>query len=157
MLIPADLSACTTHVWALQARKELLTMSDSTQMAGKVVALWRYPIKSMMGEELNATDVTTRGLLGDRAYALVDQATTKVASAKNPSKWPHLFDYRAAFVAPPRPGMPLPVVRITLPDGTVFTNAQSEINQLLSQALQRELTLDAAERGQEEVVAASSP
>ena len=78
-------------------------MSDNTQMAGKVVTLWRYPIKSMMGEELNATVVTTRGLLGDRAYALVDQATTKVASAKNPSKWPHLFDFRAAFVVPPNP------------------------------------------------------
>lgn len=63
-------------------------MSDSMQMAGKVVTLWRCPIKSMLGEELNATAVTTRGLLGDRAYALVDQATTKVASAKNPSKWP---------------------------------------------------------------------
>ncbi|TME02585.1 MAG: sulfurase, partial [Chloroflexi bacterium] len=100
-------------------------MSDNTQMAGKVVTLWRYPIKSMMGEELNATVVTTRGLLGDRAYALVDQATTKVASAKNPSKWPHLFDFRAAFVVPPQPGMPLPVVRITLPDGTVLTNEQS--------------------------------
>src|SRR6266487_1852744 len=157
MLITADLSVCTTHVWALQARKELLTMSDSTQMAGKVVALWRYPIKSMMGEDLNATDVTTRGLLGDRAYALVDQATRKVASAKNPRKWPDLFDYRAAFVVPPSPGMPLPEVRITLPDGTVLTTSQSEINQFLSKVLQREVTLDAAERGQEEVVASTSP
>ena len=131
-------------------------MSDSTQMAGRVVTLWRYPIKSMIGEELNATDVTTRGLLGDRAYALVDQATTKVASAKNPSKWPHLFDFRAAFVVPPHPGMPLPGVRITLPDGTVLTNEQSDINQILSKALHREVTLDAAEGGQEEVIASSS-
>src|SRR5258708_9314319 len=121
-------------------------MSDNTHMAGKVVTLWRYPIKSMLGEELNATEVTIRGLPGDRAYALVDQATSKVASAKNPSKWPHLFDFRAAFVIPPRPGMPLPAVRITLPDGTILTTDQSEINQLLSQALQREDTLAAAER-----------
>src|SRR6266478_8785468 len=132
-------------------------MSDNTQMAGKVVTLWRYPIKSMLGEELNATEVNTRGLPGDRAYALVDQATSKVASAKHPRKWPHLFDFRAAFVVPPRPGMPLPGVRITLPDGTILTNDQSDINQILSQALQREVTLDAAERGQEEVVASSSP
>ena len=131
-------------------------MSDSTQMAGRVVTLWRYPIKSMIGEELNATDVTTRGLLGDRAYALVDQTTSKVASAKNPGKWPHLFDFRAAFVVPPRPGMPLPGVRITLPDGTVLTNEQSDINQILSKALHREVTLDAAEGGQEEVIASSS-
>ena len=132
-------------------------MSDSTQMAGKVVTLWRYPIKSMLGEEINATEVTTRGLLGDRAYALVDQATTKVASAKNPGKWPHLFDFRAAFAIPPRPGMPLPLVRITLPDGRVLTTDQSEINQLLSTVLQREVTLEAAERGQEEGVASLSP
>src|SRR2546428_6221413 len=112
-------------------------MSDNTQMAGKVVTLLRYPIKSMMGEELNATAVTTRGLLGDRAFALVDQATTKVASAKHPRKWPHLFDFRAAFVVPPHSGMPLPGVRITLPDGTVLTTEQSDINQILPGASAR--------------------
>src|SRR5260370_23710644 len=111
----------------------------------------------MIGGGLNATDVTTRGLLGDRAYALVDQATTKVASAKSPGKWPHLFDSRAAFVVPPRPGMPLPGVRITLPDGTILSHDQSEINQLLSQVLQREVTLEAAERGQQEGFASLSP
>lgn len=51
---------------------------------GSVVALWRYPIKSMMGEELNACEVTNRGVLGDRAYALVDPTNGKVVSAKNP-------------------------------------------------------------------------
>jgi uncharacterized protein YcbX len=61
------------------------------------------------------------------------------------------------FCRPPRPGMPLPVARITLPDGTVLTTDQSDINQILSQALHREVTLEAAERGQEEVVASSSP
>src|SRR2546428_4739198 len=40
-------------------------MSDATQTElGSVVSLWRYPVKSMMGEELNATEVTERGLLG---------------------------------------------------------------------------------------------
>src|SRR6266571_3719084 len=123
-------------------------MLDNMQIAGKVVTLWRYPIKSMMGEELNATDVTQRGLLGDRAYALIDQATTKVASAKHPRKWPHLFDFRAAFVVPPHADMPLPGVRITLPDGTILTTEQSDINQILSKTLHREVTLDAAEPGQ---------
>src|SRR5579871_5216208 len=74
--------------------------------AGSVVSLWRYPVKSMLGEEVTASTVTERGLLGDRAYALMDQADGKVISAKNPLKWPHLFDYRAAFVAPPRRGAP---------------------------------------------------
>src|ERR671933_1778078 len=124
---------------------------------GSVVSLWRYPVKSMLGEELNAAEVTDRGLLGDRAYALLDRSDGKVASAKNPRKWPQLFDFRAAFVEAPRPGAPLPPVRITLPDGTMLTSTQTDLNQSLTQALNREVTFDAAERGQQEVVESSSP
>ncbi len=59
----------------------------ATQTAlGSIVSLWRYPVKSMMGEELNATEVSKGGLVGDRAYALVDSFDGKVASAKNPRK-----------------------------------------------------------------------
>ena len=81
---------------------------------GAVVSLWRYPVKSMMGEELNATAVTERGLLGDRAYALVDSSDGKAATAKNPRKWPGLFDFRATFIEPVRPAAKVPPVRITL-------------------------------------------
>src|SRR5438105_12505871 len=113
-----------------------------------VVSFWRYPVKSMMGEELNAAVITERGVLGDRAFALVDRSDGKVASAKNPRKWPQLFDYRAAFVEPPRPGAPLPPARLTLPDGTILASTQSDLDQVLSQALNREVTFAAAERGQ---------
>jgi len=68
---------------------------------GAVVSLWRYPVKSMMGEELNASDLTDRGLLGDRSLALVDTETGKVVSAKNPRKWATMFDFRAVFTTPP--------------------------------------------------------
>ena len=46
-----------------------------------VASLWRYPVKSMAGEELDAVDMTARGLAGDRAYALVDTSSRKVGSA----------------------------------------------------------------------------
>jgi uncharacterized protein YcbX len=111
----------------------------------------------MMGEELNAAEITERGLLGDRAYALVDSSDGKVASAKNPRKWPQLFDFRAAFVDPPRPGAKVPPVRITLPEGRVASSEQSDVNQILSRALNREVTLDSTERGHREVVESSSP
>ena len=124
---------------------------------GSIVALWRYPVKSMLGEELNATEVTARGLLGDRAYALVDQSDGKVASAKNPRKWPRLFDCRAAFIDTPRPGALVPPVRITLPDGTRVTSGQADLHQILSQVLHREVTLDAAARGQQEIVESTYP
>ena len=116
-------------------------MQEAQAQSGSVVALWRYPVKSMMGEELNSSEVTQRGLLGDRAYALVDSETGKVASAKNPRKWPRLFDFRATFTDPPRKGEKLPPVRITLPDGTVCASEQPDIHTVLSAALGRSATL----------------
>ncbi|MEO7804446.1 MAG: MOSC N-terminal beta barrel domain-containing protein [Actinomycetota bacterium] len=114
------------------------TQEISTKL-GEVVSLWRYPVKSMMGEEVNAADVTERGILGDRAYALIDASTGMVASAKNPKKWPNLFSCRAAFVEPPRSGENLPPVRITLPDGSTVTNEQSDLNRVLSDFVGREV------------------
>jgi len=95
----------------------------------------------MMGEELHATYITDGGLLGDRVYALIDQSTGKIASAKYPRKWGKLFDFRAAFLEPPHPGEPLPSVRITLPDGAIVTNAQENVHACLSSALEREVAL----------------
>ena len=114
---------------------------------GAVVSLWRYPVKSMMGEELNAAEFTERGLLGDRAYALVDNSDGKAATAKNPRKWPRLFDFRATFIEPVRPAAKLPPVRITLPDGTTLTSDQGDLDQTLSEALDREVTFRAARGG----------
>jgi uncharacterized protein YcbX len=95
----------------------------------------------MMGEELNATEITERGLLGDRAYALVDSSDRKVATAKNPRKWPRLFDFRATFIEPARSGAKIPAARIVLPDGITVTTDQSDLNQILSKALDRAVTL----------------
>jgi len=122
-------------------------MSTAPQIGiGSVVSLWRYPVKSMMGEELNASEVMQRGLLGDRAYALIDSSDGKVATAKNPRKWPDLFDFRATFLEPAR-GARIPPVRIALPDGTTVTSDQADVNRILSNALGREVTLRAAGRG----------
>jgi len=114
---------------------------------GSVVGLWRYPVKSMMGEELNATEVTERGLVGDRQFALVDRSTGKIVGAKNPRKWGNFFDFRAGYVEPPNEGPPLPAVRLTLPDGAVLTSDQPDLAQILSKALGREVAFTEAQRG----------
>jgi uncharacterized protein YcbX len=120
-------------------------MPNATQ--GSVASLWRYPVKSMQGEELTATEVTERGLLGDRAYALIDSVDGKAATAKQPKKWPTLFGFRATFIEPPRADASVPPVRITLPDGTAATSQQADLNELLSKALSRTVKLNAAGRG----------
>ena len=116
---------------------------------GSVGALWRYPVKSMLGEELNAAEVTPRGLLGDRQFAIVDAATGKVAGAKNPRKWGNFLEFRAAYVEPPQPGSELPAVRLTLPDGTSVTSGQADLPKILSAALGREVTFAQAQQAGE--------
>jgi uncharacterized protein YcbX len=108
---------------------------------GRVAALWRYPVKSMQGEELDAAEVTPAGLLGDRRFAVVDAATGKVAGAKNPRKWPDFFYFSAGYVQPPASGAELPAVRITTPDGESATTADENLPKLLSVALGREVWL----------------
>lgn len=113
-------------------------MVDGDQ--GVVGALWRYPVKSMMGEELNVTSVTEKGILGDRAYALKDAADGKIVSAKNPRKWPDMFSFRAMFESQPNGTMP-PVL-ITLPDGTQISSTRSDLNEVLSQGFGRNVTFE---------------
>jgi uncharacterized protein YcbX len=127
--------------------KGIIMPSTTQPRLGSVIALWRYPVKSMMGEELDSAEMTERGLLGDRAYALEDQSDAKVASAKNPRKWPKLFDFRAAFTEPRRAGSEVPPVRITLPDGKVTTSQQSDIDEILSKALERRVKLNSTRSG----------
>ncbi len=120
-----------------------MSRKESTSDAS-VVSLWRYPVKSMMGEELNAADLTEHGFLGDRAYALIDASDGKVVSAKNPRKWSGLFDFRATFTHPPSADEDIPPVRITLPDGTIVTSEDRGVNQTLSDVLGREVRLETA-------------
>jgi uncharacterized protein YcbX len=116
-------------------------MNQQQGTRGTVTTVWRYPVKSMLGEELTASGADERGLLGDRAYALIDSATGNVVSAKNPRKWPNLFAFHAAFIDAPRNGAPVGAVRVTLPDGRTVSTDQPEINETLSTALGRAVTV----------------
>ncbi len=111
---------------------------------GKVIALFRYPVKSFRGEELKSVQVTERGVLGDRAYAFIDKETGKVVSAKNPKRWPGFFAFSAVFKQPPVIGAPAPPVEITLPDGSSVLSSTGEAAAAVSAALGREVILSAA-------------
>jgi uncharacterized protein YcbX len=95
----------------------------------------------MMGEELEAAEVTERGINGDRGYALVDTETGRTVSAKNPRKWARMFECLAKYVEPPEAGQPLPPVRITLPDGTELRSDDGGVAPALSRFLGREVNL----------------
>lgn len=118
--------------------------TEAQTIVGTVTALWRYPVKSMMGEELNAAEVTQRGILGDRVYAFIDPATGKVVSAKHPNKWARMFECRASFTEPPSAGIQMTPVRITLPDGTQVISDRDELGPVLSRVLGRDVIFSEA-------------
>jgi hypothetical protein len=87
-----------------------------TAAPGGVAGLWRFPVKSMAGEQLSEAALTARGLLGDCAYALVDVETGKVVSAKSAKRFPGILSCRAAFLEAPEVGSDTPPVRSVVRD-----------------------------------------
>jgi uncharacterized protein len=108
---------------------------------GTIAALWRYPVKSMQGEELDAAKVTEAGILGDRGYAVLDRATGQIASTKHPRLWASLITCRARYLEPPTVDAPLPPVAITFPDGTGVRSDDPYCELRLSHLLGREVAL----------------
>lgn len=103
-----------------------------------MIQLWRYPVKSMLGEQLESAAVTEHGVIGDRSFALIDAETGKVCSAKRHDLWGGLFDFSARLVSEsPR------VAHIDFPDGTEATTADPDVSGRLSAALGRDVRLSA--------------
>jgi uncharacterized protein YcbX len=114
---------------------------NSSDPVGTIRTLWRFPVKSMLGEELDAADLTEGGIVGDRAYAIRDRETGKVASAKHSKRWPNLLDCRATFVEPPGPGDELPPVRIELAHGNSVLSDAADVDAVLSRFFGRDVEL----------------
>lgn len=100
------------------------------------------------GECVEALALTDQGFWGDRAYALWDEQTQKVASAKNPKKWAKLLDFQARLVPEPSPQAGQSTVEITLPDGRRTSSDSPDVDALLSTALGRPVQLLAAARAE---------
>ena len=115
--------------------------------SGTVEALWRYPVKSMAGVRLDEAAVGEGGILGDRAYAVIDRTSGRVGSAKHPKKWAGLIALAADFVAPPQAGARLPPVRIVWPDGTAVASNEADADARLSETVGRPVTLTAERPG----------
>ena len=109
-------------------------------MLGTVAALRRYPVKSMLGEDVDAGDVTFTGLAGDRQLAVVSRATGKIASAKFPRLWRDLLTLSASAAGDPAADG---AVRITLPEGKTVWSSDAGVDAVLSGLLDQPVTLTA--------------
>jgi len=99
--------------------------------AGRVAELWRYPVKSMLGERRNQLPITIRGALGDRAWALREIATGRIASAK---RFPQLLALHAVYEVEPTfatKGR----IQIGLPDGRAICPDDPDASAIISDFL----------------------
>ena len=103
-----------------------------SEAVGVVAVLRRFPVKSMQGERLASAIVGAQGVLGDRAFAVVDAASGQVVGGKTPDVGPRLLACRAAFAAAPEAGQSLPPVSIELPDGTRLCSDSGDVDDALS-------------------------
>jgi hypothetical protein len=72
-------------------------VTSAVMNVGRVGRLWRYPVKSMRGEECREIEVGARGFEGDRVFALQD-AAGKLGSGKDTRRFRNL-DGLLAFCA----------------------------------------------------------
>lgn len=94
-------------------------------------------MKSMAGESLSSSIVGTFGILGDRGWALRDERTREITSGK---RIPLLMHCAASYRSEPHDET-IPQVEITLPDGSRVASDDADVDQRLTDALERQLTL----------------
>src|SRR6185295_9482134 len=89
------------------------------RQVGRVVGLWRYPVKSMGGEVLAEADVSWHGFAGDRRWAFIREGVVQSGfpwlTLRERGDMSH---YRPFFVEPSRPDKSPTVVRT--PSGSIF-------------------------------------
>ncbi|WP_216901437.1 MOSC domain-containing protein [Synechococcus sp. CCY 9618] len=119
---------------------ETAEFATSNNSEARVIRLWRYPVKSMLGEKCGHLTVDKRGAKGDRLFAVRD-ADGKFGSGKTTRRFRKidgLFGFRAVYEHE--------TPRITFPDGREILGNDSSIHTALSDALGQPVTL-ARERG----------
>ena len=100
-------------------------------VVGRVAELWRYPVKSFQGEQVERLEVGPGGAVGDRRLAVVDPAAQKVLSAK---RWADLL-----FASARTEG---DGVVLTLPDGSEHEADDPGVHAALSAWLDQEVRLE---------------
>ncbi len=105
---------------------------------GTTASIWRYPAKSMMGDEFPSLPIADGGVVGDRGWAVRDEERGGIRGAK---KIGGLMRLHARYVEEPRAGAAPPAIEIALPDGEVLRSDESDANERLSRFLDHPVTL----------------
>ena len=119
-------------------RRPDVAASTAKPALGTVAEINRYPVKSMLGERVSELRFTATGGIGDRAWALRDVTSGKIASAK---KYPKLLDFRAIYAVEPGLGSRGRVI-ITMPKGLEVDTDDPDASRIISDVLGRVVRLE---------------
>ena len=100
----------------------------------RLAEIWRYPVKSMSGEQIDHADVRPGGIQGDRRFAVVDAETGVSLSAK---RYPDLLNCRARTTGSE--------VLVRLPTGPELSVNSDELVTGLCDLLGRQVSIRSAE------------
>ena len=108
-----------------------------TMLIGTVEQIWRYPVKSMAGEQLKDCTVGSLGLPGDRGWAVRDEEKSEI---KTGTRIPVLMQCASQYQEQPSDGH-IPHVKIIFPDGSSVSSDDAEVNTRLSAVLGKQVRL----------------
>ena len=111
---------------------------SASERVGQVSQLWRYPVKSMAGEQLSTAEIDQHGVAGDRGWAVreIDADVTR-----NAREVPKLLQFASAYAESPSFDQRSPAVTITTPDNLQVQSADDDRDQQLSEILGRPVML----------------
>ncbi len=116
-------------------------MENQKKRLGEIAELWRFPVKSMGGEQLEEIEITSHGVVRERAYALLNLDTGKVVSAKGSKLYPDLLKCSARYVLTPSRSGKISSVIVTLANGGVVNSDDPSSNEKLSKFFGRQIQL----------------
>ncbi len=106
-------------------------------IVGRVQQIWRHAVKSMAGEELQVCDVGSKGIPGDRGWAVRDETSGEITNGK---RIPLLMQCSATYRAAPASGVNTEA-DIVLSDGTVTATDDADVHLHLSRVFGKQVTL----------------
>lgn len=104
---------------------------------GRVSELWRYPVKSMQGNQVQECIIEKSGMVGDRNWVIRDDSIGELSTVR---KIPKLLKFKAKYNVEPRSDGVAPVT-IELPDGSLANSTDNNINAILSEAIAKTVSL----------------
>jgi hypothetical protein len=108
----------------------------SGESVGTVSQLWRYPVKSMGGEQIDSAQIDQNGVAGDRGWVIREGGDNRTAR-----QVPRLLQCAARYVEAPSTNHRSPRFEVTLPDDELLASSADDFEQRLSEVLDRDVAV----------------